>query len=219
MKKKAMKFSVPVFVLQLCIVSAMLITGWLLFDKLPDQIPSHWNIEGQVDSYTDKGTAIYLFPGITLAIALLFPLLSRIDPRKEKYVLFRRPWLILQTAFVLFFAYMYFVTIYLTFHPEQSIERFIFIGIGVLFVVIGNYLGKVRQNYFIGIRTPWTLDNEEVWNKTQRIGGWAFLLIGLAVLIDAFFLWNLFAVMMIGTGVAILIPIFYSYFIHKKLTK
>jgi uncharacterized membrane protein len=219
MKKKSMKFSVPVFVFQLAIVVAMLIAGGLLFDQLPDQIPTHWNIEGQPDAYTDKGTAIYLFPGITFVVALLFPFLSRIDPRKDKYVLFRRPWLILQTVIVLFFAYMYFVTMYLTFHPEQPIERFVFIGIGVLFIAIGNYLGKVRQNYFVGIKTPWTLHNEEVWNKTQRIGGWAFMFAGLAILINAFFMWQLVPVMVVAIAVAALLPIIYSYVIYKKLNK
>ena len=165
MKKKSMKFSLPVFMLQLAIVLSMIVVAWIFFKDLPDQMPSHWNIQGEVDSYMDKGLFIYLFPGIALLIAFLFPVLSKIDPKKEKYVLFRRAWLIIQTFIVLFFAYLYFVTIYLALNPEVSITPFIFVGIGVLFVVIGNYLGKVRQNYFMGIRTPWTLDNEKVWNN------------------------------------------------------
>ncbi len=197
----------------------MLGTGWFLFDKLPDQMPTHWNIEGQADAYMSKNSAILLFPGITLAIALLFPILSMIDPRKEKYVLFRRPWLILQTVFVLFFAYMYFVSLYIALNPNVPITPFILGGIGVLFIVIGNYLGKVRQNYFVGIKTPWTLHSEEVWNKTQRIGGWTFLFAGIVILINGFVKWQLAAVMIAVIAVAVVVPIIYSYILYRKLKK
>lgn len=217
MKNKKTTFSMPVFIFQLILVAAMLITGFFLYDSLPAQIPSHWNVAGEVDAYIDKGLGVYLFPGITLAVVLLFPVLSAIDPRKKKYKAFSRPWHILQTAIVLFFAYMYFVTLYLTFHPESSIVQFIFAGIGVLFIIIGNYLGKVRQNYFVGIKTPWTLDNEEVWNKTQRVGGWAFLIAGLIVLINGFVQWQLVASMIVAIGIAAILPIVYSYVLHKRL--
>jgi len=217
--KKGYKISWPIFAIQLCIVTAMLITGLLLWDKLPDQIPSHWNIEGEVDSYMDKEVWIWLFPGITLLLSLMFPFFSKIDPKKEKYVTFRRPWLILQMVFVGFFAYLYFISLYLTLNPTVSITPFIFGGIGVLLILIGNYLGKIRQNWFLGIRTPWTLDNEEVWNKTQRVGGWSFLIAGLVIFTEAFMLWNVAWVMGIAVAVAILTPVIYSYVLHKKLTK
>lgn len=217
MKNNKSTFSVPVLVSQLIIVAAMLAAGLFLYDSLPDQLPSHWNIAGEVDAYVSKDLGIYLFPGITLAIALLFPILSSIDPRKKKYKAFQRPWHILQMAFVVFFAYMYFVTLYLTFHPEVSIVQFIFAGIGVLFIVIGNYLGKVRQNYFVGIKTPWTLDNEEVWNKTQRMGGWAFLFAGLIILINAFVQWQLVGSMVVAIVIAAVWPIVYSYILYKRL--
>lgn len=219
MKKKSMKFSSPVFITQLLIVVAMLVTGWILFDNLPDQMPTHWNVEGQVDGYMPKSTAIYLFPGITFAAALLFPVLSMIDPRKEKYVLFRRPWLILQTVFVLFFAYMYFVSLYLALNPDVLITPFILTGLGILFIIIGNYLGKVRQNYFVGIKTPWTLHSEEVWNKTQRVGGWAFLFAGIVTLINAFVRWQLVPVMITVLAIAVIVPVVYSYILYRKLKK
>lgn len=217
--KKVVKISWPIFIAQICTVAAMLIIGLLLWDKLPDMMPSHWNINGEVDSYLPKGTWIFIFPGITLLLVLMFPFFSRIDPKKEKYELFRRPWLILQMVFVGFFAYLYFVTLYIALNPDVPVVGFVFGGIGVMFILIGNYLGKVRQNWFLGIRTPWTLDNEEVWNKTQRLGGWLFLIAGLAIFADAFIQWQLAWVMGITTGIAVVVPIVYSYFIHRKLTK
>ena len=206
----------PVLPIQLLIVLAMFGAGYLLYDKLPAQMPSHWNIEGEVDSYISKQLGVVLFPSITLAIALLFPILSKIDPRKEKYALFKRPWLILQMVFVMFFAYIYFVSLYLTFHPEQSAAGFILGGIGVLFVLIGNYLGKIRQNYFIGIKTPWTLHSEDVWNKTHRLGGWCFAIAGLVIFGNAFVQWHMAAVMSVATVFAVVPPIVYSYLLHRR---
>lgn len=182
-------------------------------------MPSHWNIEGDVDSYLPKGTWIWIFPGITMLLVLMFPFFSRIDPKKEKYELFRRPWLILQMVFVGFFAYLYFVSLYLTLNPSVPITGFIFGGIGVMFVLIGNYLGKVRQNWFLGIRTPWTLDNEKVWNKTQRLAGWLFLIAGLVVFAEAFIQWQIAWMMGVCTAVVVIVPVVYSYFLHRKLVK
>lgn len=219
MSKKAVKISWPIFIIQLCIVASMLIVGFLLWDKLPEMMPSHWNIEGEIDSYMEKSTWIWIFPGITLLMTLLFPFLSRIDPKKEKYQSFRRSWLILQMVFIIFFAYIYFVSLYLTLNPLVPITGFVFGGIGVMFVFIGNYLGKVRQNWFIGIRTPWTLDKEEVWNKTHRLGGWLFLIAGLIIFAEAFILWNVAWVMGVCIGLAALVPVLYSYFLHRKLSR
>ncbi|MFC1599857.1 SdpI family protein [Patescibacteria group bacterium] len=219
MNKKVVKISWPIFILQLCIVASMLIVGFLLWDQLPEMMPSHWNINGEIDSYMDKTTWIWIFPGITMLMVLMFPFLSRIDPKKEKYELFRRPWLILQMVFVGFFAYIYFVSLYLTLNPSVPITGFIFGGMGVMFVLIGNYLGKVRQNWFMGIRTPWTLDNEEVWNKTQRLAGWLFLTAGLVVFAEAFIQWQVAWVMGVVIGIAVVVPVVYSYFLHRKLTK
>jgi uncharacterized membrane protein len=219
MQKRENNFSIPVLVLQLLIIAGMLVAGLVLYDSLPDQIPSHWNIAGEVDSYVNKDLGIYLFPGITLFMVILFPILSMVDPRREKYKTFKRSWYILQMAIVLFFAYMYAVTLYLTFHPEASMIKFMFIGMGILFIVIGNCLGKIRQNYFVGIKTPWTLDNEEVWNKTQRMGGLAFLIAGLILLINAFIQWQLVASMIVAILIAAIWPILYSYIVFKRFKK
>jgi uncharacterized membrane protein len=217
--KKVVKISWPIFGIQLCIVASMLIAGFLLWDSLPEMMPSHWNLEGEIDAYMEKSTWIWIFPGITLLLVLMFPFFSRIDPKKEKYELFRRPWLILQMVFVGFFAYLYFVSLYLTLNPEISITGFVFGGMGVMFILIGNYLGKVRQNWFLGIRTPWTLDNEEVWNKTQRLAGWLFLIAGLVVFAEAFIQWQIAWVMGVVIAVAVIVPVVYSYLLHRKIVK
>ena len=105
-----------------------------------------------------------------------------------------------------------------TLHPEASamVGRSMIFGIGVLFVILGNFMGKVRQNWFIGLRTPWTLADPEVWQKSQRVGGWAFVLGGLAVITETFFLgdnpWIFFGIIL----VIAVFPIVYSYVIYKR---
>ncbi len=217
--KKVVKFSWPIFITQICIVISMLVVALILWPRLPEMMPSHWNVNGEIDSYMNKTTWVWLFPGITFLLALMFPFLSRIDPKKEKYTLFRRPWLILQMVFVVFFAYMYFISLYISLHPEVLITPFIIGGLGVMFTLIGNYLGKVRQNWFIGIRTPWTLDNEEVWNKTQRLGGLLFTISGLIIFAEAFIGWLLPWVVGISIAIAAIVPIVYSYFLYRTLKK
>jgi len=207
------------FFFQLAIVAAMYLIGFILLNDLPAQMPMHWNIAGEVDNYIDKNLAIIIFPSITLAITLMFPLLSRIDPRRENYALFKKSWIILQSVIVLFMAYMYFVTLYLTFNPDLSIIPFIFTGIGILFMVIGNYLSKIRQNYFVGIKTPWTLDNEEVWNRTHRLGAWLFFIAGFVTVIEGIVQWYVFPVFITCILIASLVPIIYSYIIFKKFEK
>jgi uncharacterized membrane protein len=210
------KFFSGVFISQLIIVAVMSLTGLFLYDKLPDLIPNHWNIYGEIDSYWPKLTQIIFIPAITLAMALLFQFLPLIDPKKEKYVLFRKPWVVLQMSIIVFFAYLFFVTLYMAFYPLTPIIPFIFGGIGVLFVLLGNYLGKIRQNYFIGIKTPWTLDNEEVWNKTHRLGGWMFTICGLIVFAEAFIQWQVAWVFIAAIIPTALVPIIYSYIIFRK---
>lgn len=213
-----MKKFTPAFWLQICIVLSMLCVGWFLYDRLPEQIPVHWNVEGEVDNYTSKLKGVLLLPLINLLMVILFPIFKKIDPKREKYATFQRPWLIIQTVLVLFFAYIYFVSLYLALNPYMSVEPFIFGGLGVLFIVIGNYLGKIRQNYFMGIRTPWTLNNEEVWNKTHRVAGWSFVIGGLLVFAEAFLQWKVVYVMIFAISFAILVPVVYSYLEYRKTT-
>ncbi len=91
-----------------------------------------------------------------------------------------------------------------------------FIGLGSLFILLGNYLSKIRQNYFIGIKTPWTIENEENWNKTHRFASWCFVIVGIITLIEAYFVWYAPVIIFGGIMVAAFLPIIYSFLIFKK---
>lgn len=203
--------------LKAILIVAMFGLSLALLPSLPERVPIHWNVEGKIDGYGDRNFGAFFVPVLSIVLAALFAFIPRLDPKKKNYEQFMKAWEIFQIAFLIFMLYLHSITLYLTFHPEQSMTPFMLIGIGILFVVMGNYMGKVRQNYFFGIRTPWTLDNEEVWNKTQRLGGWCFVISGLLFLINAYFQTLIVIQFFVSIIIAAVIPIVYSYVIYKRI--
>lgn len=209
------KTSLP-FALQLLIVAGMLVVGGVLYDKLPADVPSHWNAAGEIDGYMSRTIFVLLLPGITFAMTMLFPLLQKIDPLKKNYKKFEKAWDVFRTAIILFMAYLYFVTIYVAFNPGISIEPFVFVGIGLLFAAIGSCMDKIKKNYFVGLRTPWTLDSEKVWDKTHKLGKWTFIGGGALLLVNAFLGWQPIFVVIVAILLAAVVPFIYSYWVHKQ---
>ena len=204
--------------LRLLVVVGMFAAGALLYSRLPEQFPMHWNINGEVDNWAPKETGVWIIPLVALGLIILFPLLSKLDPKRANYKKFEKPWDIIQTVIVTFMGYVYGWQLYLTLTDVDGklLGQGILFALGIMFIILGNFLGKVRQNYFVGIKTPWTLNNEEVWQKTQRVGGWMMVIAGILLLIEAFFFQWAFSVM-IGIIVLILIvPVVYSYVISRE---
>ena len=193
--------------------------GVYFYNLLPDIVPIHWNIEGEVDNYASKNYTVILIPIITLAMLVLFRFLPMLDPKKDKYEKFADIYEIIQAAIIGFFTYMYFVTMVAALNAEMNVGMYVMFGIGVLFILMGNYLGKVRQNYFVGIKTPWTLENEEVWNKTHRLGGWCFVLAGLIFVAQAFVGVMSIWVFVLAIVISSLVPVGYSYWLYKQIKK
>ncbi|NTU73201.1 SdpI family protein [Candidatus Roizmanbacteria bacterium] len=198
------------------IVAGMFAGSAYFYPQLPTQLPTHWNIAGNIDGYMDKMYGAWLFPFLTLAMFFSFKVIPFLDPKKDKYKLFQHEWIIIQTAFIAFFAYMHFVVLHASLFPRTNSVPLIFIGLGSLFILIGNYLSKIRQNYFIGIRVPWTLSNEENWNKTHRFASWCFVTAGIVVLLESYFQWYSPIVVLSSLGIASLAPMAYSFILYRK---
>ena len=203
---------------RLLIVLAMVLVGVYFYNALPDPMPTHWNFAGQVDDYGAKIWAAWLLPGVALLMTLLFPVLAKIDPRHKNYEKFKTVWEIFQSTFVIFFAYIYGVMLYIILAGAEgdTMGRMMFVGIGILFVILGNYMGKIRWNYFVGIKTPWTLNDQEVWQRTHRLGGWAFVLAGIIFLLQAWWYQNLGWVFGLVIAGVVVVPVVYSYIISPK---
>ncbi|MCX6732797.1 MAG: SdpI family protein [Candidatus Roizmanbacteria bacterium] len=201
---------------QIILIVIQFVASLYLYSSLPHLMPTHWNIYGNIDSYMPKQYAVWMFPFLGLIMLFFFKIAPSFDPNKNKYQHFSNEWQILQAVFVVFFAYMQGITFYVAYNPTLVIMKPMFIGLGTLFILLGNYLSKIRQNYFIGIKVPWTLASEDNWNKTHRFASWTFVIAGIIVLVEAFFIWQaapiVFGSLMLGS----FLPVLYSYLLFKN---
>lgn len=195
--------------------------------QLPaDNIPVHWNGEGVADRFSDKSEALlvlWMLPGSALFSALLFALLPKIEPMRDNLFKSRKAYTAIWITILLLFlgiqagiAYMMVVGSGEDV-PSNEFVRFIIAACGLMFIIMGNYLPKTRQNWFFGIRTPWTLSSEFTWEKTHRLAGRLFFLTGFVCLISAFVV-NGIGLVFIVTGAALgsaLISAVYSYIIYR----
>jgi len=198
------------------IIVFMFLIGIVLFPALPDSIPMHWNVFGQVDNYMPKNPAVFLLPILTTVMFIAFQIFPSFDPKKDKYRLFKHEWEIMQFGLVAFFAYLHFIILYLTLNPAVAMMPLMFVGLGVLFILMGNYMSKIRQNYFIGMKLPWTLASEDNWNKTHRFASWCFVGAGILTLAEAYFIWFAPVVIFGSIFLALALPIIYSFLLFKK---
>ncbi|WP_371189222.1 SdpI family protein [Thalassotalea maritima] len=190
---------------------------WLLPNDM--LIPQHWNIHGQVDRYTPLWIALTYPPAIMCAILLLLTFLSHLEPRKENLQQSEKAkgWIGLATCLLL--ALIASANIALGMGYDVPMVRLLMLAVFLLYMVIGNFLSKTRSNFFIGIRTPWTLSSDENWRKTHYLGGRLFMLAGIVGLCLSFVVaqQKLVHLMLWLILPAALIPVIYSWYLwHKK---
>jgi uncharacterized membrane protein len=188
-----------------------------IYARLPQRIPSHWNLQGEVDGWMDKPWGPFMQPAIaTLMLSLLW-LLPRIDPRRANVERFAEDRRLLINLIILFMAVVQAATFAHALGWPVQVDRVILASIGLLFVGLGNYLPRIRSNWFMGIRTPWTMDNERVWRATHRVGGRTFVAAGLVMALAALLpeplrKWTAGA----ATAVAVAVPLVYSYVAYRR---
>lgn len=166
------------------IVLAMLaLSAWAWPQIRPDaQIPIHWGIDGRPDGYGSKAVGLLGIPLVGAAVVALLALLPRIEPRRRNLERSGTAYVAIGVALSAFLGAMHLFAVRAALGGEADMAAVATIGTGVLFIVIGNYLGKTRSNWFFGIRTPWTLSSDRSWARTHRLGGLLFVAVGLAVL-------------------------------------
>ena len=189
-----------------------------IYNSLPQEVPIHFNWKGEADDWADK-TMLFLLPaGLGLLIYFLMLIVPSIDPKKRiqemgsKYFSFR---LILTIFFSILSVYLIYVT------KEGSLEKpnILVSLIGLLFIMMGNYFQTVRPNYFVGIRTPWTLENEQVWKKTHRLGGRIWVAGGISIVLLGLLINSVTAMLICFFGlilIMVLVPVVYSYMEFRK---
>ena len=189
-----------------------------VWNQLPAEVPIHWNFKGEIDRYGSKlelVLVLFLLPVLTYVILQVAP---KIDPKGELKKMgnkFQR----IKFALVSFTSIIAMLIIYFSKNQTLTNPNYILLVIGLLYIVFGNYAQTLKANYFIGIRTPWTLENETVWNKTHRIAGRLFFIGGIIVVLTSLILEKQqnFYLFFIITGIITIIPLVYSYLIFKNL--
>lgn len=197
------------------------VAGILLWNRLPDPMASHWNIQDQVNGYMPKFWGVFMLPLITLGMWLLFLVIPSIDPLKANIAEFRGAFNLFIVLLIAFMLYIYGLSLawnlgYTGFRMSGAMLP----ATGLLFVFIGFMLRQAKRNFFIGIRTPWTLSSDRVWDETHRLGSVLFMISGIFAFIGSLFggktaFWFLF-VPVIGST---LITLVYSYLLYQKEIK
>lgn len=201
------------------IIALSIIGTAIIYPSLPPTIPSHWNINGQVNQYAGKSFAWFtaLLP---IAILLLRIVIPHIDPKKESYIKHQTAYQITMTLIVFFMIVIHWISILAALKYNVNMGMAISIALGVLFLVMGNYMRQIRHNYFFGIRTPWTLASDVVWTKTHRVGSVVYMIGGILFILGG--LINAKYGMMVALAYIILSAVYlfvYSYIQYNRLQK
>ncbi|TGE33605.1 SdpI family protein [Desulfosporosinus sp. Sb-LF] len=205
------------------LILSLIVLGFALgvyfYPLLPDRVPVHWNANGEVNGYGSRLFGAFGLPVINLAMYVMFLALPYIDPKRKNYANFKSTYQFLKYLLIVFFLGMEVITFLISTGIVVNRPIFIQVMISLLFIFIGNVMGRVKHNYFIGIKTPWTLANEEVWRKTHRLAAPLWVFGGVLNI-----LFTLTGATLNGYGfisivvVISLVPTAYSYFAYRKIT-
>ena len=187
------------------------------YPQLPARVATHWNIHGEPDGYSGRFVGAFVFPLAILGFALLVQVLPKIDPKGKNYLKFNDTYWLLINGVLIFMGVMHLAVLGNAIGAPISVQRVMPVAVGFLFVVVGNYLSRVQPNWFIGIRTPWTLSSDTVWRKTHRLGGWVFVIAGVLFMASALVPGMRAAVPLAVVVIAlVLTPVLYSLYLWMR---
>ncbi len=208
-------------IIVLILIVGATLGGLLLWNRLPDQMASHWDANDQVNGYISRFWGVFLMPLVSLGLLLLFLAIPQIDPLKANIAKFRGVFNLFITFIIGFMIYVHVLTLLWNLgYTSFGLGRAMLPAMGLLFIFLGYLMRRSKRNWFIGIRTPWTLSSDRVWDETHRLGSILFMISGVLALIGGFFggmiaFWFLF-VPLIGSTIFLLV---YSYVLYQRETK
>jgi len=207
--------------ISIILIAIAVIAGAILWNQLPDQMASHWNVNDQVDGTMPKFWGVFMMPLITLGMMALFLVIPNIDPLKANIAKFRESFNIFIVLIIAFMLYIHGLTLAWSLgNTSFKMSAAMLPFMGVLFIAIGLMLRKAKRNFFIGIRTPWTLSSDSVWDKTHQLGSILFMASGVFAILGGIFggmtaFWLMF-IPLIGSTLFLVI---YSYVLYRNETK
>ena len=197
-----------------------IIAGLILWNQLPDQIATHWGADGQANGWSGKTFAVFGLPCLLAAIHAFTCVITLNDPKRKN--IHRKPMLLIFWIIPIVSLVTNGITYLAAMGSDVNVSVIAFVLIGVVFIALGNYMPKLQQNYTVGIKLPWTLNSQENWNRTHRLGGKLFIVSGIVMIVSGFFgelagnstmFWVIFtAVIVLSAG----IPAVYSFWLFHR---
>ena len=186
------------------------------YPQMPARMASHWNARGEVDGYLSRFWGLFLIPITLVGLALLFMAIPRIDPLRENIEKFRRYYDGFVIFFMVFMMFVYLQVVMWNLGVKISPNAFLPIAVGVMFIGIGVLCENTKRNWFVGIRTPWTLSSDRVWDKTHKLGGRLFKIAGVIAIVGIFFQRYVVFFILIPALLVAVYTVVYSYFEYRK---
>uniref|UniRef100_A0A7C3MIP2 SdpI family protein n=1 Tax=Dictyoglomus thermophilum TaxID=14 RepID=A0A7C3MIP2_DICTH len=217
----SLKGSIKKDIAIIILITLMFIIGIFFYPYFPEKIPMHWNFKGEIDRYGSKFEGLFGIPLMSLGFYLLFLVLPYLDPKKENYQKFEKVYQIIKYAYIFFLFTLQMAIIIVTLGgPKDLIPKITPTLVGLLFIILGNYMPRIKPNWFVGIRTPWTLSNEKVWKRTHRFGGYISIIGGVPIIFTGFLppLMNLI-ILILSILLIVLGTTLYSFILYQKLER
>ena len=207
-------------IVSMIVILVATIASVIVYPQLPEVAASHWDANGQVNGYMPRFWAAFLMSLMSIGLLFLLLAVPSIDPLKANIAKFRNYYNVFVLVIIVFMLIIHGITLVWNLGYNQfNIGNAIVPAVGLIFIFAGIMMAKAKRNFFIGIRTPWTLSNDTVWEETHKLGSKLFIGAGIVSFLSAFFgeagFWIMFIVMMI----AAIIPIIYSYILWRNITK
>jgi len=200
------------------IILLTLVTAVYIYPLLPDQVPTHWNAAGEVDNYGSKLFHVLMFPSIIILIYALFEVIPRIEVFRKNIRAFMKHFFVMKVSILAFMCYIFVLTTLPNFGYSINFNIWLMPAVGLLMVVIGYLIKFAKRNFFVGLRTPWTLASDAVWKKTHDIGSKLFMAIGVWIALSGlvfppkYVMWSI----MVPVFGVVIWTFVYSYLLYKK---
>lgn len=199
------------------LVALAFIASALAWGRLPERVPMHWNLAGEVDRYGSRLSGAFMIPLMMLFIWGMMRVLPKIDPRRANYARMEGTYELVITMVLATTLVLHVVMLGAALGYPIAIDTVVPLVIGALFMVLGNVLPRAKPNWWFGVRTPWTLSNDRVWVRTHRVAGYTMLIAGLALVVLAFIPGDAMKLaLLVGAGLVAVVPVVYSYFAWRQ---
>jgi len=205
-------------IIPLSLVTISFLFAFVLYPYLPEQIASHWGVSGQVDGYMTKMQGVFFMPVISLILYFLLLSLPKLDPYKKNFTEFQSHYDNFMIVIFSFFSYIYLLTLYWNMGHRFNMVQLLSPAFAILFYFTGSLISKTKMNWFVGIRTPWTMSNPIVWKKTHAIGAKLFKFIALTSFLGVFFPSYSFYLLFIPIIFTVIFVFIYSFLEYRKIT-